>query len=230
MTAEKTTPLIVPDVLGILPLRGSVLFPHAVLPLAAGRPSSVRLIEDAMQGSRVIGTVAQRNPADDAPSRDGLHPIGTVAVIHRVLKQPDGTLRVVVQGLGRFRLAELVQDQPFLRARIEALHDEASGARDLEQEALERSVTALFQKVVSLSPSLPDELATIATGADGPGALADLVASALPTLSTALKQELLETLPVKERLSKLAAALGKEAEVLELGSKIQSEVQSEMSK
>ncbi|PYM17373.1 MAG: endopeptidase La [Candidatus Rokuibacteriota bacterium] len=230
MTDEKTPPLVVPDVLGILPLRGSVLFPHAVLPLAAGRPSSVRLIEDAMQGSRVIGTVAQRNPADDAPSRDGLHPIGTVAVIHRVLKQPDGTLRVVVQGLGRFRLAELVQDQPFLRARIEALHDEASGARDLEQEALERSVTALFQKVVSLSPSLPDELATIATGADGPGALADLVASALPTLSTALKQELLETLPVKERLSKLAAALGKEAEVLELGSKIQSEVQSEMSK
>ena len=227
---DKDTPLIVPDVLALLPLRGTVLFPHAVLPLAAGRPSSVRLIEEAMQGSRLIGTVAQRNPSDDAPSRDGLHPIGTLAVIHRVLKQADGTLRVVVQGLGRFRIREIVEERPFLRARVEELHDELTAAGDLELEALERSVTSLFQKVVSLSPSLPDELATIASGAETPGALADLVAASLPTLSVGLKQELLETLPVKERLSKLASALGKEAEVLELGSKIQSDVQSEMSK
>jgi ATP-dependent Lon protease len=220
---------IVPDIVGILPLRGTVLFPQAVVPLGAGRPSSVRLIEDALQGGHLVGAVAQRDPKEDAPGRDGLHPIGTLTVIHRALKQPDGTLRLIAQGVGRFRLVEIVQTEPYLKARIEAI-EEAVPGEDVEVEALVRSVTSLFERVVALSPTLPDELVVVLANMEGPGALADMIAASLPGLPPALKQELLETLDVRERLSRLAAALGKEAEVLQLGSKIQSEVQSEMSR
>ena len=171
----------------------------------------------------------QRNSSEDEPRIQGLHSIGTAAVIHKALQQPDGTLRLVVQGLGRFRIVEGVQETPFLRARIQHIAD-AAPSTTLEVEALARNVTALFQKVVVLSPTLPDELASIVGTAEGPGALADLIAASLPTLPMTLRQGLLETLGVAERLQRLVAALTKEAEVLELGSKIQSEVHSEMSK
>ncbi len=219
----------VPDILGILPLRGTVIFPQAVVPLAAGRPSSVRLIEEALQGSRVVGAIMQRDATEDNPRAGGLHAVGTVAVIHKALKQADGTFRLIAEGLARFRIVEIVQETPFLRARIERVPEDG-GAGSLETEALARSASSLFQKVVSLSPALPDELANIGASAEGPGALGDLIAASLPTLPTALKQELLETVSVAERLKKLVGALSKEAEVLELGSKIQSEVQSEVSK
>src|SRR5437773_926852 len=218
-----------PDVVGILPLRGTVLFPQAVVPLGAGRASSVRLIEEALQGGRLVGAVTQKDPADDAPGADGLHSIGTLTVIHKALKQPDGTLRLVAQGVGRFRLLEIIQTEPYLKARIEAIEERAP-AEDVELEALVRSVTSLFSKVVSLSPALPDELVGVLANVEGAGAIADMVAASFPSLPSALKQELLETVNVRERLTKLAAALGKEAEVLELGSKIQSEIQSEMTR
>jgi len=222
--------LSIPDVLGILPLRGTVILPHAVIPLAVGRPGSVRLVQEALQGSRILGAVMQRDPAAEDPRAQELHSIGTVIVIHKALKQPDGTLRLVVQGLTRFRIGDVVQEAPFLRARIQRLADEAPSTVTLEVEALARTATGLFQKVVSLSPTLPDELANILGAAEGPSALADLIAGSLPTLPTALRQELLETISVAERLQRLVAALTKEVEVLELGSKIQSEAQSEMSK
>jgi ATP-dependent Lon protease len=222
--------LNIPDVVGILPLRGTVIFPHGVAPLAVGRSGSVRLVQEALQGSRIIGAVMQRDPAVDDPGPQGLHPIGTVITVHKALKQPDGTLRLVVQGLARFRVADIVQEAPFIRARIQRLDDDASSATTLEVEALARTATGLFQKVVALSPALPDELANVLGAAEGPAAAADLIAGSLPTLPTALRQELLETTSVAERLQRLVAALTKEAEVLELGSKIQSEVQSEMSK
>jgi ATP-dependent Lon protease len=219
----------IPDVLAILPLRGTVIFPQAVVTLGAGRPSSVRLIEEALQGSRIVGAIMQRDAAEDNPGAAGLHPVGTVAVIHKALKQADGRLRVVVEGLGRFRIVEIVQGTPFIRARIERLEQDGDAA-SLETEALARSASSLFQKVVSLSPTLPDELANVGAAAEGPGAVADLIAASWPTLPTALKQELLETVDAAERLKRLVGALSKEAEVLELGSKIQSEVQSEVSK
>src|SRR5437867_5368130 len=221
---------LVPDILSILPLRNTVVFPRAVVPLGAGRASSLRLIEEALAGSRLVGAVMQRDAAEDAPGAAGLHRVGTVVVIHRVLKQADGTLRLIVQGLERFRMVEVVQESPYLRARIEPIAADGDATPTLEVEALSRSALSLFQKVVSLSPTLPDELANVAAAADGASALADLIVSSLPTLSTTLKQELLETIDVKQRLERLVGALGKEAEVLELGSKIQSDVQSEMSK
>src|SRR5499426_272918 len=222
--------LNIPDVLGILPLRGTVILPQVVTPLAVGRPGSVRLVQEALQGSRIVGAVMQRDPAAEDPRPAELHSIGAVILIHKALKQPDGTLRLIVQGLGRFRICDVVQEAPFLRARIQRLDDETSSTATLEVEALARTATGLFQKVVSLSPTLPDELANVLGAAETPGAVADLIAGSLPTLPTALRQELLATVSVAERLQRLVVALSKEVEVLELGSKIQSEAQSEMSK
>jgi ATP-dependent Lon protease len=218
-----------PDLIAILPLRSTLVLPQAVVPLTAGRPSSVRLIEEAVQHGGLVAAVMQRDPTEDAPGPEGLHTVGTLTVIHRVLRQPDGTLRLVVQGLGRLRLVEITETSPFLRARVEHLPDDEA-TQDIETEALIRSATSLFRKVVSLSPTLPDELANVVAGAENGGTLADIIAGSLPTLPLPAKQELLETVNVKTRLEKLVSALGKEAEVLELGSKIQSEIQSEMSK
>jgi len=220
----------VPDILSILPLRSTVVFPHAVVPLAAGRPSSIRLIEEASQRGRLVGAVMQRDPSVDTPDADGLHAVGTLTMIHRAMKQPDGTLRLVVQGVGRLRIVEVVEASPFIRARVELLADAEPAADDVEAEALARGVTALFQKVVALSPTLPDELATTVEAAESPSALADTIAASLTSLPLALRQELLETVDVKARLQRLATALGKEVEVLQLGSKIQSDIQSEVSK
>src|SRR5437660_8245528 len=222
--------LSIPDVLGILPLRGTVLLPHAVIPLAVGRPGSVRLVQEALQGSRILGAVMQRDPAAEDPRAQDLHSIGTVILIHKALKQPDGTLRLVVQGLTRFRIGDVVQEAPFLRARIQRLTDETPATATLEVEALARTATGLFQKVVAMSPTLPDELANILGAAEGPSALADLIAGSLPTLPTTLRQQLLATADVKARLQRLVALLTKEAEVLELGSRIQSQVESEVGK
>ena len=219
---------IIPDVLGILPLRGTVIFPQAVTPLAVGRPGSVKLVQEALQGSRILGAVMQRDPSVDDPGAQGLHAMGTVILIHRAMKQPDGTVRLVVQGLSRFRITDVLQEAPFLRARIQRLSDDAPAT--LEVEALARTASTLFQKVVALSPTLPDELQNVVGAAEAPGVLADLIAGSLSILPTALRQELLETTSVAERLQRLVAALSKEVEVLELGSKIQSEAQSEMSK
>jgi ATP-dependent Lon protease len=220
--------LTVPDILGLLPLRSALVFPHAVVPLAAGRPSSIRLIEEAAQSGRLVGAVLQKDPSVDAPGGADLHAVGTLTLIHKVLKQPDGTLRLVVQGISRFRVVEVIEATPYLRALVETLPEDEP--QDVEGQALARSAASLFQNVIALSPTLPDELANVVSGTEPAGQVADLITASLPTLSLPLKQELLETVPVKMRLQKLIAALGKEAEVLELGSKIQSEVQSEMSK
>jgi ATP-dependent Lon protease len=219
-----------PDIVAVLPLRETVLFPQAVLPLSAGRASSVRLIEEAVRAGRLIGVVTQRDPAADDPGAAGLYPVGVVARIHKAVKQADGTVRLVVQGLSRFRIVEVLEDKPFLRARVQTLTDPSDAASDVESQALVRNAVALFRKVVALSPLLADEAANLPVNVLHPGTLADIIAAALPTLSTVVKQEVLETLDVRQRLQTIVAALTKEAEVLELGSKIQSEVQSEVSK
>jgi ATP-dependent Lon protease len=222
--------VVFPDILSVLPLRDTVLFPQAVLPLSVGRPASVRLIDEAIRGSRLIAAVTQRDPSIEEPRPENLFPIGTATVIHKMLKQPDGTLRLVVQGLGRVRVAEIIQEEPFLKARVVPVEEQEPSHGDVEAEALRRHVVELLQKIVSLSPLLPDDLAAVAMNLSDPGRLADVIAGALPTLAMPVKQELLETADVKARLQKLATVLAKEAEVVELGSKIQSQVQSEMSK
>ena len=232
MSAEKlegaSTPEF-PRVLSLLPLRETVLFPQTVLPLAVAREPSVHLVDEAMLGSRLIGAVTQRDPTVEEPGPNDLYGVGTAAIIHKMLKYPDGTIRVVVQGLARFRVVEITQSTPFFLARVEVL-DEVVPEGDVEVEALARSATALFQKIVALSPTLSDDLAAVVSNVQEPGRLADLIATTFPSLPTPMKQQLLECLDVKTRLQSLAVSLAKEAQVLELGSKIQSQVHSEMSK
>ena len=227
---EREPDLAVPDQVPVLPLRDTVLFPQSILPLAAGRPSSLHLIEDAARTGQLIGVFTQRDPATEDPQGADLHRIGTLAAIHKVLKQPDGTVRLVVQGLVRIRLVEVAQVRPYLRARVEEPAEALPPAGDLETEALVRNASTLFRQIVALSPLLPDELASVIQNVSEPGRLADLIAASLPALATTVKQELLETTDVKARVARLAAALTKEAEVLELGSKIQSQVESEVGK
>jgi ATP-dependent Lon protease len=227
---DDSPEVVLPDILSILPLRDTVLFPQAVLPLAVGREPSVHVVNDAVQGPRIVGVVTQRDPSIEDPKPEDLFEVGTATVIHKVLKYPDGTMRLMVQGLTRIRLVEVVETTPFIRARVEEVVETEAKPGDLETEALMRNIASLFQKIVSLSPILSDDLAAIAMNISDPGRLTDVIAASLPAIATSIKQELLETADVKLRLQKLAAALAKEAEVLELGSKIQSQIQSEMSK
>ena len=220
----------VPEIVSVLPLRDAVLFPHAVMPLGAGRESSVRLIDDAMSGSRTLGAFGQLVASVDAPLESDLHRIGTYTTIHKVFKQPDGSVRLVVQGAARIRLLEIVQTRPFLRARVEEVPDIMPAAGDLEAEALTRNATTLFRQIVELSPLLPDELAEAVVNLTHPSHVADAIAASLPSLTSQARQELLATADVKARLVRLVATLTKEVEVLELGSKIQSQVESEVGK
>ena len=222
---SSTAPI--PEQVPILPLRDTVLFPQSVLPLGAGRESSLRLLEDVMRGGHVIAVFTQRDRAIEDPQHADLHQIGTLATVHKVLKQPDGTVRVVVQGLHRVRITEMVQVRPYLTARIVAAAEIGPPAGDLEMEALARNAVNLFHQVVELSPMLPGELATAVQNVIQPDRLADLIAGTLP-VSTEVKQELLETADVKARLARLVSVLTKEVEVLALGSKIQSQVESEV--
>jgi ATP-dependent Lon protease len=221
-------PTVVPAELPVLPLRDTVLFPNSFMPLAVARESSVRLIDEAIANNKLIGVFAQRDPALDEPIQADLYPIGTATHIHKMFRLPDGSLRLIVQGLSRIRLDEVIAVRPYLRATVTAVSDELRDEDRLEIDALLRNIKSNFQKVVSLSPLLSDDLQTLALNIEEPARLADFIASSLSTISTAIKQDVLETLDVRARMDNLNRILIKELEVLELGSKIQSQVQSEV--
>ena len=220
----------VPAELAILPLRDTILFPHAILPLAVARESSVALVNEAVRERKVIGVVTQRDPAIDDPVEADLYRVGTLTHIHKMFKFPDGSLRLVVQGVQRFRLLQVGQYKPFVRARVELLHEELPEPRRIEVQGLAQSAQGLFQRVVELSPTLSDELQTLAGNIQDPARLADFVAGSLQSLSTAEKQEMLETLDVRVRLERVNKVLAKDLEVLEVGNKIQSQVKTELQK
>jgi ATP-dependent Lon protease len=220
--------LSIPPELPILPLRDTVLFPNSFMPLAVARESSVRLIDDAIANGKMIAVFTQRDPAVEEPKQEDLFRVGTATHIHKMFKLPDGSLRLIVQGLARLTLDEVVQTEPYVRARVSTAPDDLKDADRLEIDALARNIKTNFQQVVSLSPLLSDDLQTLAMNITEPGRLADFIASSLSTISTAVKQEVLETLDIRARLDSLNRILIKELEVLELGSKIQSQVQSEV--
>ena len=228
--APAEHPVAIPNELPVLPLRDTVLFPNSFLPLAVARESSVRLIEEAIAGSKLVGVFTQRDASVEEPTQDDLHSVGTATHIHKMFKLPDGSLRLIVQGLSRLKLESVVTVRPFLRARVATADDVIREEDRLEIDALQRNIKTNFQHVVSLSPLLSDDLQALAMNITEPGRLADFIASSLATLSTATKQEVLETVDVRARLDLLNRLLIKEAEVLELGSKIQSQVQSEVGK
>lgn len=222
--------LALPSELPILPLRDTVLFPNSFMPLAVARESSVRLIDDAIANGKLIAVFTQRDAAVEEPGQDDLYTVGTATHIHKMFKLPDGSLRLIVQGLSRLALDEVVSGLPYLRATVHTANEGTNDADRLEIDALARNIKTNFQQVVSLSPLLSDDLQTLATNITEPGRLADFIASSLTTISTTVKQEVLETLDIRTRMDSLNRILIKELEVLELGSKIQSQVQSEVGK
>jgi ATP-dependent Lon protease len=209
--------------LPILPVRDTVLFPHAVLPLTVGRDSSVQLI-NSLGEDKTIVVVAQREARVDAPQPTDLYNVGTLAVVHKVVKMPNQSLFVFAEGLERVRLAEFSQLTPFMRAQVTPI-PETIPPKNSEIEALQRNVLTLFQQIVAGSPTLSDELSTVAMNIEEPGRLVDFIASSLPSLSTSDKQDTLETTDVRIRLEKVNQHLAKELEVQQLRNKIQSEVQ-----
>jgi ATP-dependent Lon protease len=210
--------------LPVLPVRDTVLFPHAVLPLTVGRESSVQLINSLGEDKTII-VVAQREARVDAPQPSDLYTVGTSAVVHKVVKMPNQSLFVFAEGLERVRLAEFTQLTPFMSAHYHVLPEGVAPSATSEIEALQRNVLTLFQQIVAGSPTLSDELSTVAMNIDEPGRLVDFIASSLPSLSTPDKQDTLETLDIHVRLEKINQHLAKELEVQQLRNKIQSEVQ-----
>jgi ATP-dependent Lon protease len=223
--ADKPTKI--PSELPILPVRDTVLFPGAVLPLTVGRESSLSLLDSLHGEEKIIGVVAQLDPRVEEPSGTDLHSVGTAAKIHKMVRMPNNTVVVFLEGLQRIRIPEIVGFRPFLRARIET-QDDMVGQADPELTALLRQAQELFRDVVGRSPQLSDDLQAVVMNMDEPSRLTDFIAGTLPSLSTLLRQELLETFSVRKRLETLIRELSKEVEVLELRSKIQEQVQEQV--
>ncbi len=220
----------IPDELPILPVRDAVIFPNAVIPLTVGRESSVKLINDVQQGDGMLVVLTQRDKRVDSPGPIDLYDIGTVSVVHRVMKTPEGNLFVIIMGVSRTRVQEFIQFDPYLRARITVLADEKEDETSVDFQALRRTVISQFERIIKLSPQLPDDLQTIVINIEDTGRLADYIATNLPNLSIVSKQFVLEEISVRKRLEFLNTELAKELEVLELRTKIQSQVQEEVGK
>jgi ATP-dependent Lon protease len=223
----EQTDVEIPSNLPVLPLKETVIFPQSVSPLAIGQERSVRLVDDVLDGERMLALVTVKNPDAEEPGWDDLYATGTAAVVHKMIRVPDGTLRILVQGVARIGLQRRIQEDPYLVGEFEVLPDEVEETPELE--ALTRSVQTEFGRLISLVPYLPSELELAAANVDDPGALSHLVASTL-RLKTAEKQALLEQRDVSERLRDVLRILKRELEVVELGTKIQSQVQSELEK
>jgi ATP-dependent Lon protease len=217
--------LELPSELAVLPLKDTVVFPDSVLPLAIGQERSIKLVDAAVAGNRLLALVASKDAEIEQPGWDDLHEIGTAAVVQKMIRVPDGSLRILVQGIRRIRLIDRIQDDPYLVGRfieVEDLYEETPQA-----QALLQNVQNLFARLIGLVPYLPEELALAAANVDDPSALCHLVASTL-RLKTDEKQQLLEQENVEARLRAVLVILNRELEVAELGSKIQNQVASEM--
>jgi ATP-dependent Lon protease len=217
----------VPSTLPVLPLKETVVFPQSMTPLAIGQERSITLVDEVASGERMLALVAVRNEDVETPGWDDLHEIGTAAVVHKLIRIPDGTLRILVQGVKRIRLERRVQEEPYLVGEFADVPEVVEESKELE--ALTRNVQNQFASIIGAVPYLPEELQIAAANIDDPTVLSYLVASTM-RLKAEEKQQLLETANVEERLRALSAILGRELEVIELGSKIQSQVQSEMEK
>ncbi len=211
----------------MLPLRDTVTFPETLTPLAVGQERSIGLVNDVLGGNRMLVMVASRDPENETPGPADLHEVGVVGVVARMIKVPDGSLRILVQGTQRVRLDSYVAEQPYLVARISELPDVSEPSAELE--ALTRNVQRTFSEIVEQIPYLPEELQMAVANLDDPAALGHLIAGAL-RVGTEEKQELLEEVDVAKRLRHLSRILARELEVVQLGTQIQTQVQSEIDK
>ena len=221
-----TKPVEIPKILPVLPVRETVLFPHAVLPLTVGRASSINLMESLGEDKMML-VVAQRDAHVESPKPADMYQVGTVALVHKIVKMPNQTLFIFTEGVSRARVSGWRQLEPFLTAEVDLITTTPQLSSP-ETEALQRNVVAEFQQIVQLSPNLSDELQALAGSIEDAGRMADFVASSLPSLATNDKQELLETADDGTRLQMVNRHLTRELEVLELRTKIQSEVQDQV--
>ena len=216
-----------PDILPILPLRGVVVYPQTAVPLTVGQPRSVRLVDEVVGGDKLVGLVAAVNPELESPGPGDLYRVGTIATVHRLLRAPDGTIRLLVQGMDRFRLGEFVSEEPYLKARIELAPETTE--EGLEIDALARNARDQFQQITQMIPSFPEELAGSITSVEDPLQTAYTIAN-FQRMDIKDSQEILELNSVAEKLKKLIGLLVREAEVLQLGQKIQNEARGEIEK
>ena len=217
----------IPSELAILPLRGVVVYPLTAVPLNVGQPRSIRLVDDAVAGGRIIGLVASKDPDLEEPGPDETHAIGTAVAVHRLFRAPDGTIRLLVQGLERIQVDEWTTTEPYLTAKVSVIPDVVD--ETLEVEALMRNVLDQFRRLAELVPSIPGELLTAALNVEDPRQLVYAIAT-YTRIDLDDAQTLLEIDNVTDKLRRLMVILGKELEVLELGRKIQNEAQGEMEK
>jgi ATP-dependent Lon protease len=217
----------IPDALPVLPLRDAVVLPLTMVPLAVGQPRSVRLVDDVMRGNRLVALVAQPDPKVEASALGDLYRVGTVGMIHQLMRAPDGSVRLMVQGVERIRLLDLVGTEPYLVARIEVSREPTVAGT--ETDALRLAVVDVFRRVVGASPELPDEFAAAAESLAEPLRLAYFVATVVP-LDLAARQALLELDPVSAKLRRLVDLLQKELAVRELGRKITSDTEERLTK
>lgn len=224
---EDTSNVEIPEELPILPLRGVVIFPSAIVPLPISRKPSLELVEHCLAGDRLLGLVSQKTAEEERPDPSSLYTRGTAGRLLKMLKYPDQSVRILVQGLRRIEVDEYLRTEPFYRGRVRTLQDEYESSNDLE--AVQRHLVNQFAKFVSMIPYLPDELQLVVMNIKDPGKVTDLIASNL-NITLDEKQDLLNTLDVQRRLERLSVILNREIELLELGSKIQSQVQTELSK
>jgi len=216
-----------PDAMPVLPLREMVAYPDTLTPLAVGQERSIKLVDDVLGGNRLLAMVTSTDAEDEEPGPDKLNDVGVAGVVARMLKVPDGTIRILVQGTQRIRIGDYVATDPYLVARIEPLPDVVEETPELE--ALTRNVQRTFSEIIEQIPYLPEELQMAVANVDDPSALSHLIAGAL-RITTEEKQELLEEVDVAKRLRRLSQILARELEVIQLGSQIQSQVQSEIDK
>ena len=224
--AEAKQPVDLKEV-SILPVRDTVLFPHAVLPLTIGRESSIALIQ-SLGEEKIIAVAAQQDPHTDTPQPGDLHEVGTLALVHKVIRMPNQTLFIFVEGLERIRIQNYTHKTPFLKGQVERLL-ETEIEKKSDGGALHRNVVALFQQLVAVSPGLSDELQTIVLNIEEPGRLSDFAAGSLGFLTTPQRQELLETLHIGERLNLVNGYIKRELELHDLRTRIQSQVQDQLS-
>ena len=218
----------IPAVLPILPLRNSVFFPGGVLPLAVGRQKTIALIKDAVRDDQVIGVVTQRRAEEEDPGSNDLYAMGTVARIVKLLKMGEDNYSLVVQGLARFRVLELVQESPYLKARVEAVEDKTA-AENVEVEALGINLKKLAREVIELMPELPAAATELVESINHPGHLADLIAANVD-VPIEEKQAVLETVDLKARMKLVLEVLNRKREILKLSKQIEERVNVEMSK
>lgn len=227
LEANEKKPAVkkIPEELPILPIKGTIVFPLIIVPLVAVKERAIKLIDDALEGDKILGLVAQKNLKKEIPGKDDVYRVGTASTIAKMLRFPDGSLRLLVQGISRIRIKEFTQEEPYLKATIEII--EERWEKGVKVEALMRNIVSMFQRLIELSPHLPEELEAIVINIEEPGRLADFIVANL-NFELEDKQKILETFGPVKRLQNLTPILMKEINILELGAKIRSQVKDEI--